>query len=75
VKKTRNFIAVDETVIKINGRKRFLWVAIDAESRAILAVWMTRSVVLSCTLLNSLMASGEKLLAIARGERSVYAQP
>ena len=32
VRKQRNFIAVDETVIKINGKKRFLWAAIDVES-------------------------------------------
>lgn len=41
VKKQRNFIAVDETVIKINGEKRYLWAAIDVESRKILAVWIT----------------------------------
>jgi len=29
VKKQRNFIAVDERVIKINGEKRYLWAAID----------------------------------------------
>ena len=29
VRKQRNFIAVDETVIKINGEKRYLWAAID----------------------------------------------
>ncbi|CAD5244629.1 protein of unknown function [Thermococcus camini] len=33
VRKRRSFIAVDETVIKINGQKRYLWVAIDVESR------------------------------------------
>ena len=38
VKKHRNLIAVDETVIKINGKKRFLWAAIDVESREVLAV-------------------------------------
>jgi len=32
VKKHRNLIAVDETVIKINGKKKFLWAAIDVES-------------------------------------------
>ncbi|MBP1912974.1 transposase-like protein [Thermococcus stetteri] len=41
VKKQRNFIAVDETVVKINGRKRFLWAAIDVESKEVLAVWIT----------------------------------
>ncbi|WP_175059168.1 IS6 family transposase [Thermococcus sp. 2319x1] len=41
VKKQRNSIAVDETVIKINGKKRFLWAAIDVESRKVLAVWIT----------------------------------
>ncbi|AFN03690.1 transposase [Pyrococcus furiosus COM1] len=41
VKKQRNFIAIDETVIKINGQKRFLWAAIDVESKEILAVWIT----------------------------------
>ena len=41
VKKQRNFIAVDETMIKINGEKRFLWAAIDVESREVLAVWIT----------------------------------
>ena len=41
VRKQRNFIAVDETVIKINGEKRYLWVAIDVESREVLAVWIT----------------------------------
>ncbi|ALV63944.1 Mobile element protein [Thermococcus sp. 2319x1] len=41
VRKQRNFIAVDETVIKINGQKRFLWAAIDVESEEILAVWIT----------------------------------
>ena len=35
VKKQRKFIAVDETVIKINGEKRFLWAAIDVESREV----------------------------------------
>jgi len=29
VRKQRNFIAVDERVIKINGEKRYLWAAID----------------------------------------------
>ncbi len=33
VKKQRNFIAVDETVVKINGRKWYFWAAIDIESR------------------------------------------
>jgi len=33
VKKHRNLIAVDETGIKINGEKRYLWAAIDVESR------------------------------------------
>ena len=41
VKKQRNFIAVDETVIKLNGEKRYLWAAIDVESREVLAVWIT----------------------------------
>ncbi len=41
VKKQRNFIAVDETVIKINGEKKYLWAAIDVESREVLAVWIT----------------------------------
>jgi len=41
VKKHRKFIAVDETVIKINGEKRFLWVAIDVESKEVLAIWVT----------------------------------
>ena len=41
VKKQRNFIAVDETVIKINGEKRYLWAVIDVETREILAVWIT----------------------------------
>jgi len=41
VKKQRSSIAVDETVIKINGEKRYLWAAIDVESREILAVWIT----------------------------------
>jgi transposase-like protein len=41
VKKQRNFIAVDETVIKINGKKRYLWAAIDVESKEVLAVWIT----------------------------------
>jgi len=41
VRKQRNFIAVDETGIKINGEKRFLWAAIDVESREVLAVWIT----------------------------------
>ncbi len=40
VKKQRNFIAVDERVVKINGRKRFLWAAIDIESKEVLAVWI-----------------------------------
>jgi len=40
-KKQRNFIAVDETVIKTNGEKRYLWAAIDVESREVLAVWIT----------------------------------
>ena len=43
VKKQRNFIAVDETVIKINGEKRYLWAAIDVESREVLAIWITTS--------------------------------
>ena len=29
---SKNRVAVDETVIKINGEKRYLWVAIDVES-------------------------------------------
>jgi len=41
VKKQRNYIAVDETVIKLNGEKRFLWAAIDVETREVLAVWIT----------------------------------
>ena len=41
VKKQRNFIAVDETGIKINGEKKYLWAAIDVESREVLAVWIT----------------------------------
>ena len=34
-------LAADETVIKINGEKRYLWAAIDVESRGVLAVWIT----------------------------------
>jgi len=41
VKKHRNLIAVDETGIKINGEKKYLWAAIDVESREVLAVWIT----------------------------------
>lgn len=41
MRKERDFIAVDETVIKINGEKRYLWATIDVESRKILAVWIT----------------------------------
>jgi transposase-like protein len=41
VKTRRNFIAVDETLIKINGKRRYLWAAIDVEGREVLAVWIT----------------------------------
>ncbi len=41
VRKQRHFIAVDETEIKINGKRRYLWAAIDVESREVLAVWIT----------------------------------
>jgi len=40
-KVARRIVAIDETNIKINGKWRILWAAIDIESWAVLGVWIT----------------------------------
>jgi len=41
-KKHRRLIAVDETVVKVNGYRCYLWAAIDVDSREVLAVYISR---------------------------------
>jgi transposase-like protein len=41
-KRVRRLVAVDETVLKINGRICYLWAAIDFDTNEILAVYASR---------------------------------
>jgi transposase-like protein len=41
-KRVRRLVAVDETVLKINGRICYLWAAIDVDTNEILAVYASR---------------------------------
>jgi transposase-like protein len=41
-KRARRLVAVDETVLKINGRICYLWAAIDVDTNEILAVYASR---------------------------------
>ena len=38
----RKIIAIDETKIKINGKWRILWAAVDIENWDVLGVWVTQ---------------------------------
>jgi putative transposase len=38
-RKERKLIAIDETKLKINGRQVFVWAAIDADTKELLAVY------------------------------------
>jgi transposase-like protein len=42
-KKSRNTIAVDETVVKMHGLRAYLWSAVDVDSGEILAIYASRS--------------------------------
>lgn len=41
-RKSRRIVAVDETVVKVNGHRSYVWSAIDVESKEILAVYASR---------------------------------
>jgi transposase-like protein len=41
-KRARRLVAVDETVLKINGQTCYLWAAIDVDTNEILAVYASR---------------------------------
>jgi transposase-like protein len=41
-KRTRRLVAVDETVLKINGQICYLWAAIDVDTNEILAIYASR---------------------------------
>jgi len=41
-KRVRRLVAVDETVLKINGQTCYLWAAIDVDTNEILAVYASR---------------------------------
>jgi len=41
-KKCRRLVAVDETVVKVNGYRCYLWAAIDVDSREVLAIYVSR---------------------------------
>jgi len=41
-KRVRRLVAVDETVVKVNGCRCYLWAAIDVDSREVLAVYVSR---------------------------------
>jgi putative transposase len=42
VQKGRRLVAIDETVLKVNGQICYLWAAIDVDTNAILAVYASR---------------------------------
>jgi transposase-like protein len=39
--KERNLIAVDETVVKVNGYRCFVWAAIDVETKELVAIYVS----------------------------------
>jgi transposase-like protein len=41
-KRARRLVAVDETVLKVNGQTCYLWAAIDVDTNEILAVYASR---------------------------------
>ena len=41
VRRRRRAVAVDETKIRVQGRWRYLWAAIDVDNWEVLAVWVT----------------------------------
>jgi putative transposase len=41
-KRARRLVAVDETVLKVNGQICYLWAAIDVDTNEILAVYVLR---------------------------------
>jgi transposase-like protein len=41
-KRVRRLVAVDETVLKVNGQTCYLWAAIDVDTNEILAVYASR---------------------------------
>jgi len=41
-KKLRGLVAVEETVVKVNGYRCYLWAAIDVDSREVLAIYVSR---------------------------------
>jgi len=42
IKERRRLIAVDETIVKVNGYRCYLWAAIDVDSREVLAVYVSK---------------------------------
>ena len=41
-KRVRRLVAVDETILKVNGQTCYLWAAIDVDTNEILAVYASR---------------------------------
>ena len=41
-RRNRRLVAIDETVVKVNGCRCYLWAAIDVDSRKALAVYVSR---------------------------------
>jgi transposase-like protein len=42
-RRVRRLVAVDETVLKVNGQTCYLWAAIDVDTNEILALYASRS--------------------------------
>jgi transposase-like protein len=49
-RRVRRLVAVDETVLKVNGQTSYLWAAIDVDTNEILAVYASRGRGIPCAI-------------------------
>jgi transposase-like protein len=49
-KRVRRLVAVDETVLKVNGQTCYLWAAIDVDTNEILALYASRGRGIPCAI-------------------------
>jgi transposase-like protein len=70
-KRARRLVAVDETVLKVNGQTCYLWAAIDVDTNEILAVYASRGRGIPCAVkfLRKVLDSceGKPVIVVDRG--------
>jgi transposase-like protein len=49
-RRVRRLVAIDETVLKVNGQTCYLWAAIDVDTNEILAVYASRGRGIPCAI-------------------------